>query len=151
MFIPFSCRREPNFLLPSLSYFILSSSSTSFPGSSNFLFQGSSQGWGGGRKSGRSMINRGRRRWRPRLAAGDARFLAEEKGREEPVEFGSWFTRLQRFSLAQGNGYWWLGAATYVAAGRKLGWVTRSSVLQRYHSSESCRLVESLLRVYSPG
>lgn len=117
MFIPFSCRREPNFLLPSLSYFILSSSSTSFPGSSSFLFQASSQGWGGGRKSGRSMINRGRRRWRPRLAAGDARFLAEEKGREEPVEFGSWFTRLQRFSLAQGNGYWWLGAATYVAAG----------------------------------
>lgn len=58
-------------------------------------------------------------------------------------EFGSWFTRLQRLSLVgallmAGRGY--LRASWVVEA--ELGWVTCSSELQRYHSSESCCLVE---------
>lgn len=68
-------------------------------------------------KSGRSMINRGRRwrqDWRP-VTRDFWRRRREEEEEENRGEFGSWFTRLQRFSLA-GKRYWWLGAATYVPA-----------------------------------
>ena len=79
-----------------------------------------------------------------RLPVSDARFLEEEPGNCRRVtEFGSWFTRLQRFSLAGVVIDGWARLLTCPSPAEvELGWATCSSELQRYYSSESCCLVE---------
>ena len=79
--------------------------------------------------------------WRQDCRSVTQDFWRKSRATREVTEFGSWFTRLQRFSLAEVVIDGWARLLTCPVE-VELGWVTCSSELQRYHSSESCCLVE---------
>lgn len=145
------CREEREIFPPPFSFFLFIHLVHFFPPPPQLLSPGSKPFLSKplalakrDRKTGRSMINRGR--WRPRLATGDARFLAEEREREgRNRRIWKLIYEAATFLVNRGNvidGWARLLTCQQPDGRCKLGWVTRSSVLQRYHSSESCCLVE---------